>query len=332
MTTRGTFLGLLAALAISVGEPAIAQSADGWPNRPIVIMGGFPNGSGVDIYARKLAEPLSQALGVPVVVDNRSGAGGNIASDYVAKAKPDGYTFLLATAGTHAINASLYRTLPFDPLQDVTHIAHLGDVPNVLTVSPDKRPQLTSCRAVIDAARAKPGSMNYASTGNGASTHLAGVQFAQAAKLDLVHVPYRGQPGAQTALLSGEVDIFINQSGPVIGAARQGQVRALAVTTATRIAALPDVPTMAEACDLPGFESSTWYGILAPPNLPVAIQERMNREIVRIISEPAFKSWLVENQGISPPAITTPADFKAVHERDIARWREVVLKSGATVD
>lgn len=325
-------LGFLVAVGAAGSAAAVAQGAESWPARPITIMGGFPNGSGVDIYARKLAEPLSQALGVTVVVDNRSGAGGNIASDYVAKSKPDGYTFLLATAGTHAINASLYRTLPFDPLKDVTHIAHLGDVPNVLTVSPDKRPQFTTCQSVIDAARAKPGSLNYASTGNGASTHLAGVQFAQAAKIELVHVPYRGQPGAQTALLSGEVDIFLNQSGPVIGAARQGQVRALAVTTPARIAALPDVPTVAEACGLPGFDSSTWYGVLAPPNLPVEIQTRMNREIVRIINEPSFKAWLVDNQGIAPTDVRSPADFRAVHERDIARWREVVLRSGATVD
>ncbi|MFC7609287.1 Bug family tripartite tricarboxylate transporter substrate binding protein [Teichococcus aestuarii] len=134
-------------------------------------MGGFPNGSGVDIYQRKLAEPLSQALGVPVVVDNRSGAGGNIASDHVAKAKPDGYTFLFGTAGTHAINATLYRSLPFDPVKDSTPIAHLGDVPNVLTVSAERRPGLATCQDVIRTAKAQPGKLNYASTGNGASTH-----------------------------------------------------------------------------------------------------------------------------------------------------------------
>ncbi|MBE9606622.1 tripartite tricarboxylate transporter substrate binding protein [Acetobacteraceae bacterium H6797] len=320
------------ALALSAGGMVSAQAQESWPSRPITIMGGFPNGSGVDIYARKLAEPLGRALGVTVVVDNRSGAGGNIASDYVAKARPDGYTLLLATAGTHAINASLYRSLPFDPFRDVTHIALLGDVPNVMTVSPERRPQFSTCRAFIGAARAKPGGLNYASTGNGASTHLAGVQFAQAAGIDIVHVPYRGQPGAQTALLGGDVDVFFNQSGPTIGAVKQGQVRALAVLTPTRLAALPDVPTVAEACGLPAFDSSTWYGILAPPGLPAPIQERLNREIVKIINEPDFKNWLVETQGISPPTATTPAEFRAIHERDIARWREVVQKSGATVD
>jgi tripartite-type tricarboxylate transporter receptor subunit TctC len=310
---------------------ALAQDAS-WPNRPITLMGGFPNGSGVDIYARKLAEPLSRALGVPVVVDNRSGAGGNIASDFVAKARPDGYTFLFGTAGTHAINATLYRNLPFDPVKDSTAITHLGDVPNVMTVSPEKRPQFNSCAAVVAAAKAAPGRLNYASTGNGASTHLAGAQFIQVAGLDMVHVPFRGQPGAQTALLAGDVDVFFNQSGPAIGYIQQGQVKGLAVTTAQRLPALPDVPTVAEACGLPGFDSSTWYGIFAPPELPEAIQTRMNAEIQRIIAAPDFRQWLIETQGITPSTIRTPEEFRAVQIRDIERWGEVVRKSGAQVD
>jgi tripartite-type tricarboxylate transporter receptor subunit TctC len=319
----------LAALLAAV--PAHAQDAP-WPNRPITLMGGFPNGSGVDIYQRRLAEPLSRALGVPVVVDNRTGAGGNIASDLVAKARPDGYTFLFGTAGTHAINASLYRSLPFDPLRDVTHIALLGDVPNVLTVSPERRPNLRTCQDVIQAARARPGALNYGSTGNGASTHLAGAQFVTAAGLDVVHVPFRGQPGAVGALLAGDIDLFFNQTGPAIGMIRQGQVLGLAVTTAQRVAALPEVPTVAEACGLPGFNSSTWYAVFGPPGLPAPIQARMNAEINRIIAEPEFRRWLVENQGITPPAETSVEAFRRIHERDIGVWREVVRRSGATVD
>ncbi|WP_235034887.1 tripartite tricarboxylate transporter substrate binding protein [Roseomonas sp. 18066] len=320
--------GLLPLISLS---PVQAQEAP-WPNRPITLMGGFPNGAGTDIYARKLAEPLSRALGVPVVVDSRSGAGGNIASDFTAKARPDGYLFLFGTAGTHAINATLYRSLPFDVVKDSTAITHLGDVPNVLTVSAEKRPQLNSCQAVLAAARARPGALNYASTGNGASTHLAGAQFAQVTNIDIVHVPFRGQPGAQTALLAGDVDLFFNQSGPAIGYISQGQVRGLAVTTSQRLPALPDVPTVAEACNLPGFDSSTWYGIFAPPGLPTAIAERMNAEIQKIISSADFKKWLVESQGITPSTLTTSAEFRALQERDIARWAEVVRRSGAQVD
>lgn len=328
---RRLLLGLALAGLCSPLATLQAQDAS-WPNRPITLMGGFPNGSGVDIYQRKLAEPLSQALGVPVVVDNRSGAGGNIASDHVAKAKPDGYTFLFGTAGTHAINATLYRNLPFDPVKDSTPIAHLGDVPNVLTVSAERRPNLATCQDVVATAKAQPGRLNYASTGNGASTHLAGAQFTQVAGIDIVHVPFRGQPGAQTALLSGDVDLFFNQSGPAIGYIKQGQVKGLAVTTAQRLEALPEVPTVAEACGLPGFDSSTWYGIFAPPGLPAPIQARMNAEIQRIIAAPEFRRWLIDTQGITPSALTTPAEFRAVQERDIARWGEVVRRSGAQVD
>ncbi|MDJ0387163.1 tripartite tricarboxylate transporter substrate binding protein [Roseomonas sp. E05] len=329
MPMRRLLLTLTATCLLAPG--ALAQ-ADAWPNRPITLMGGFPNGSGVDIYQRKLAEPLTRALGVPVVVDNRSGAGGNIASEFVAKAPADGYLFLFGTAGTHAINATLYRSLPFDPVKDFTPVAHLGDVPNVLTVSPEKRPQYKSCADVVSAARARPGALNYASTGNGASTHLAGAQFIQAAGLDVVHVPYRGQPGAQTALLSGDVDLFFNQSGPAIGYIGQGQVKGLAVTTAKRLPALPDVPTVAEACGLPGFDSSTWYGIFAPAGLPEAIQTRMNAEIQRVITAPDFQKWLIETQGITPSTINTPGEFRAVQERDIAGWAEVIRRSGAQVD
>jgi tripartite-type tricarboxylate transporter receptor subunit TctC len=321
-----------AAIAATTALPALAQDAP-WPNRPITIMGGFPNGAGTDIYARRLAEPLSRALGQPVVVDNRSGAGGNIGSDLVAKSRPDGYTFYLGTAGTHAINAALYRSLPFDVVRDFTPVVLLGDVPNVLIVNPARRANLTDCQAVLTAARARPQAISFGSTGNGASTHLAGAQFATAAGLDLLHVPFRGQPGAMGALLSGDTDLFFNQSGASMGPIRQGQVRALFVLTRARLAALPDVPTVAEACNLPPMDTSTWYGILGPANLPAPIVTRMNAEVNRIISEPAFREWLVQNQGVTPPpAPNTPEQFRETQRADVARWAEVVRRSGATVD
>jgi tripartite-type tricarboxylate transporter receptor subunit TctC len=323
---------LAAALAATMALPGLAQQAP-WPNRPVTIMGGFPNGAGTDIYARRLAEPLSRALGQPVVVDNRSGAGGNIGSDLVAKARPDGYTFYLGTAGTHAINAALYRSLPFDVLRDFTPVVLLGDVPNVLIVNPEKRANLTNCQAVLAAARARPQAISYGSTGNGASTHLAGAQFATAAGVDLLHIPFRGQPGAMGALLSGDIDLFFNQTGAAMGPIRQGQVRALFVLTRERLPALPDVPTLAEACGLPAMDTSTWYGILGPANLPPAIVNRMNAEVNRIISTPEFRDWLVNNQAITPPpAPNSPEQFQQTHRADVARWAEVVRRSGATVD
>ncbi|MBR0653856.1 Bug family tripartite tricarboxylate transporter substrate binding protein [Plastoroseomonas arctica] len=322
---------LLSMLLVLAALPLAAQEAP-WPNRPITLMGGFPNGAGTDIYQRRLAEPLSRALGQPVIVDNRTGAGGNIASDYVAKARPDGYLFLFGTAGTHAINASLYRRLPFDVVRDFTPVAILGDVPNVLIASAERRPALDSCQAVVAAARARPGGLSYASTGNGASTHLAGAAFATAAGIEMLHVPYRGQPGAATALLAGDVDLFFNQTGPAIGMIRQGQVRGLAMMTPARIPALPDVPTAAEACGLAGFTSTTWYGVFGPPNLPEAIRDRMNTEIQRILAEPEFRRWLVDDQGITPPGPTSAAEFGIIQQRDITAWAEIVRRSGASVD
>ncbi|MGG5822166.1 Bug family tripartite tricarboxylate transporter substrate binding protein [Falsiroseomonas sp. HW251] len=327
LTRRLLVLPLLLAAAL----PVRAQEAP-WPSRPIEFLAGFPNGSGVDIYQRRLAAPLSRALGQPVVVNNRVGAGGNIASDAVAKARPDGYTILFATAGTHAINQTLYRRLPFDVLRDFTPIAHLGDVPNILTTSIEKRPQFRSCQDVIAAARARPGALNYASTGNGASTHLAGALFARRAGIEVQHVPYNGQGGAVTSLLGGDTDFFFNQVGPAMGMIQQGQARGLAVTTRSRVAALPEVPTVAEACGLPDFESTTWYGVFGPPGLPEPIVRRLNEEIVRIVNEPEFREWLVRTQGIDPPSVRTPQEFRAVQERDVARWAQIVRDAGATVD
>ncbi len=330
MLRRAATLALIALASLPLAAPR-AQEAP-WPNRPITLMTGFPNGAGTDIYARRLAEPLTRALGQPVVVDHKTGAGGNIASDALAKARPDGYLFLLGTAGTHAINASLYRRLPFDPQRDVTHIAPLGDVPNVPIVNPTKHPEFTDCAKVIAAAKAAPGKLTYASTGNGASTHLAGVQFAVAAGLELTHVPYRGQPGAIQALLGGDVDLFFNQVGPALGLIQQGAVRALAVTTPAPVRAIADVPTVAAACGLPGFVSTTWYGLFAPPGLPEAIQARMNAEVAKIVGAPEFREWLIDKQGITPPDDLTAAGFRRVHAQDVARWAEIVRRSGATVD
>ncbi len=321
----------LAALAPLLATPALAQ-AQAWPNRPIEMVIGFPNSSGVGIYARKLAEPLGRALGQPVVVNPRIGAGGNVGSEFVARARPDGHVILFGTAGTHAINQTLYSRLSFNVLNDFTAIAHLGDVPNILTTAVERRGQYRTCMDVINDARARPGALNYGSTGNGASTHLAGVRFAQAAGLDVVHVPFTGQAGVVTAQLGGQIDFFFNQTGPAIAMIQQGQVRGLAVTTATRVPALPDVPTVAEACNLPGFESTTWYGIFGPASLPAEITNRLNAEIVRIISEPEFRTWLIQDQGIEPPTVRTPAEFRAVQERDVARWGQVVRDARATVD
>lgn len=329
---RASFKRVAFALLLSgICQSGMAQDQN-WPSRAINITGGFPNGAGTDIYARKLGEGLTAMFHVPVVVDSKTGAGGNIASDTVARSAPDGYNYLLGTAGTHAINVALYKKLNFDVEKDFTRIALLGDVPNVLLVNAKKHPDIKNCADLLRMARAKPGTMNYASTGNGASGHLAGAQFANAAKINVVHVPYRGQGPAMTALLAGDVDFFFNQSAPSINAVKGGQAIALAVTTSQPIAALPGVPTVAAGCELPGFESSTWYGLFAPAGVPADIVKKMSQAVIKIITEPSFKQWLTDTQGITPAADPSPEAFARIHRADIKKWADIVRMSGAQVD
>ena len=321
----------IALLLTGLCQSGMAQDQK-WPSRAINITGGFPNGAGTDIYARKLGEGLTATFNVPVLVDSKTGAGGNIASDAVARSAPDGYNYLLGTAGTHAINVALYKKLGFDVEKDFTRIALLGDVPNVLLINAKKHPDIKTCADLLRMIRANPGKMNYASTGNGASGHLAGAQFANAAKVDVVHVPYRGQGPAMTALLAGDVDFFFNQSAPAINAVKGGQAVALAVTTSAPIVALPGVPTVASSCNLPGFESSTWYGLFAPAGVPADIVKKMSDAVIKIITTPAFKQWLTDTQGITPPADPSPEAFARIHRADIKKWADIVKMSGAQVD
>ncbi|MFL5171557.1 MAG: Bug family tripartite tricarboxylate transporter substrate binding protein [Microvirga sp.] len=321
----------VAGAVLAVSAALSGASAQEWPKeRPIQIIGGFPTGAGTDIFARLLAEPLGKALGQTIVVDNRSGAGGNIGSEFVARAKPDGYTFLIGTAGTHAINATLYKQLNFDVVRDFEPVALLVDVPNVLIVNPKTLPEIKSCADLLAAAKKEPGKFNYASTGNGASTHLAGAQFAQAANVDIVHVPYRGTPPAMNAMMSGEAQIMFQQSIPIMGQLKAGTFRPLGISTAQRVAALPDVPTIAEACNLPGWESTTWYALFAPKGTPEPIVRRVNEEANKILRDPEFERK-TKDMGLVPLP-SSRDEFRQVQARDIDKWRDRVRKSGAQVD
>jgi tripartite-type tricarboxylate transporter receptor subunit TctC len=324
MGRRSASLALAAALALGLATGATAQT---YPSGPITIVTGFPAGAGTDIFARLLADPLGKALGTTVVTDNRSGAGGNVGSEFVAKAKADGQTLLLGTAGTHAINVSLYPKLNFDVQKDFAPISLLSDVPNILVVN-DKFPAKTVAE-FLALIRANPGKYNYASTGNGASTHLAGERFKQLAKVDIVHVPYRGTPPAMQALYSNEVCCMFHQSLTVVEPIKAGQLRPLGATTTKRIPAFPDVPTIAES-GVPGYESSTWYGLFAPAGTPKPVVDRLNAEVVKIINEPAFNKRLID-MGLVPWT-STPAEFAKVIADDIVRWREIVVSSGAKLD
>jgi tripartite-type tricarboxylate transporter receptor subunit TctC len=319
---------LVAGLALLAVLPAAAQ--DQWPSRTITIVGGFPTGAGTDIYSRMLADPLGKALGVSVIVDNKSGAGGNVGSEFVARSRPDGYTLYFGTAGTHAINLALYAKLPFDPIKDFTHISILGDVPNVMIVNSKILPNVNSCADLLKMAKEKPGQLKYASTGNGASTHLAGAIFNKMAGTQIDHIPYRGAPAAMNAMLSGETHVMWLQSLPVMGPIKQGTFKPLAVTTAKPVPALPSVPTVEKACNLPGYESTTWYGLFGPANLPAPILRRLNQEVVKIVANPEIQKKLIE-LGITPMT-STPEEFRKINEADIPAWRKVVQDVGAKLD
>jgi tripartite-type tricarboxylate transporter receptor subunit TctC len=305
-----------------------AALAQAWPQHPVTILMGFPAGSGVDVVARLLEEPMQKSLNGKIVMDYRVGAGGNLASEAVAKAKPDGYTLLLGTAATHGVNAALYKKLPFDVEADFTPIAPLVNVSNVLTVNPAVIDAGT-LREFIDKVKASPGKFNYASTGNGTGTHLAFAEFVARAGLDMVHVPYKGGPEALTSVVSGTTCCIFNQVQTVLPQWKAGRVRLLGVTTRTRVSAIPEVPTIAEA-GVPGYESYTWFGLFGPKGLDPDIVAKVNAAVKFALEQPAVRERLVQLG--NTPRWETPEQFRATVKSDRAKWAAVVRQVGATID
>jgi len=307
---------------------AASANAQEWPARPITITMGFPPGSGTDVVARTLQPMLDKALGQRIVIDYKAGAGGNVASDVVANAKPDGYSFLLGTAGTHGINAALYKKLSFDVESDFTPVSTLVDVSNVLMINP-KAIDAKDVKDFIAKVKAAPGKFNYASTGNGAGTHLAFAEFNAKAGLDMVHVPYKGSPDAVQSVLNGDTCCLFSQVQIAIPQVNAGKVRLLGVTTKHRVPAIPDVPTIDEA-GLPGFESYTWFGIFGPKGLDPAIAQKMNLAIKTALADPDVQKKLVELG--NTPRYETIEQFKATVHRDRLKWADVVKSVGATIE
>ena len=289
---------------------------------------GFPAGSGVDVIARLLQEPMEKDLGTQLVFDYKVGAGGNVASEVVAKARPDGYAILLGTSATHGVNAALYKRLPFDVEADFTSIAPLNDVSNVLTVNPTVI-DASSVKDFIAKIKANPGKYNFASTGNGTGTHLAFAQFVKMAGLDMVHVPYKGGPEALQAVVTGEVCCIMNQVQTVLGQSRAGKVRLLGVTTKQRVGAVQEVPTIDEA-GVPGYESYIWFGLFGPKGLDPAIAERINQSVKKALELPAVREKMVSLGNV--PRYETVEQFRATVKADRAKWAEVVKASGASID
>jgi tripartite-type tricarboxylate transporter receptor subunit TctC len=302
--------------------------AQNWPAHPITIVMGFPAGSGVDVVARMLEEPMEKSLGGKLVMDYRTGAGGNLASEAVARAKPDGYTLLLGTAATHGVNPALYRKLPFDVEADFTPISPLVNVSNVLTVNPQVV-DASDLREFIDKVKANPGKYNYASTGNGTGTHLAFAEFVSRAGLEMVHIPYKGGPEALASVVSGQTCCIMNQVQTVQAQYKAGRVRLLGVTTRNRISAVPEVPTISEA-GLPGFESYTWFGLFGPKGLDPQVVNRVNAAVKVALETPSVRDRLVQLG--NTPRWETPEQFRQTVKADRAKWAQVVKTVGATID
>jgi tripartite-type tricarboxylate transporter receptor subunit TctC len=304
---------------------ALAQQ---WPSHPLTILMGFPAGSGVDVVARLLQEPMEKSLGAKIVTDYRTGAGGNLASEAVARSKPDGYTLLLGTAATHGVNAALYKKLPFDVESDFTAISPLVNVSNVLTVNPSAI-DVKTLREFIDTVKANPGKFNYASTGNGTGTHLAFAEFVARAGLKMEHVPYKGGPEAIQSVIAGQTCCIMNQVQTVIPHWKAGRVRLLGVTTKQRVQAISEIPTIAEA-GVPGFESYTWFGLFGPKGLDAEIVGKVNAAVRSALETPSVQKRLVELG--NTPRWESPEQFRQTVKSDREKWARVVKEVGATID
>ncbi|QPF76155.1 tripartite tricarboxylate transporter substrate binding protein [Roseateles sp. DAIF2] len=333
LTRRHRLLALtVAAAALALPGLARAQAA-AWPAKPLRIVVPFAAGGTTDILARALAPELQKALGQPVIVDNKPGAGGNTGSAEVARAS-DGHTILMGTVGTHGINQSLYPKLPYDPIKDFAPITLVAAVPNVLVLNPAKAQQLgiNTVPDLIRVAKANPGKLNMASSGNGTSIHLAGELFKSMTGSFMLHFPYRGSGPALLDLMGGNVDLMFDNLPSSMPHIKAGKLKAIAVTSAKRSEALPDIPTIEEAGGpaLKGYEASSWFGLLAPASMPAEQVALLQRETAKALATPALKERLA-GQGAVASGMPSK-DFAALIASETKKWAQVVKTSGAKVD
>jgi tripartite-type tricarboxylate transporter receptor subunit TctC len=305
---------------------ALAQSE--YPNKPVKLIVGFAPGGSTDIVARIVAQRLGERLGQTIIVENRAGAGGTIGADAAAKAPPDGYTLTLGTTSTHAIAAGAYSKLPYNPVTDFTPISLVAITPYLLVVNPQV--QARNLNEFLALAKSQPGKLNYASAGNGTATHLAMEMLKDAAKVDLVHVPYKGNAPADTAILQGEVQAVFGSMPALLQNAKANKVRPLAVGTATRSPALPDVPTVAEQ-GYPGFEAALWLGIMGPANMPKPVVDRLYKEIAVIVATPEFKASMEAN-GAEPIASKSPEEFREMLRGQVDKYGKITKAIGIKLD
>ncbi len=327
---RLALTGIALAAIGFIAIPAAAQS--GWPNKPVRIVVPFAPGGTTDILARAVAPELAKAFGQPFVVDNRAGAGGNVGADLVAKSPADGYTILMGTVGTHGINKSIYAKMPFDPQKDFAPITLVAGVPNVMVMNTEKAAKLgiNNVADFVKYAKANPGKFSMASSGNGTSIHLAGELFKSQNGIFMTHIPYRGSGPALLDLIGGNVDVMFDNLPSAIPQIKGGKLKAFAVTSAERSAAMPELPTVAEAGKLKGFEASSWFGLLAPAGTPPEIVSRIQQEVSKALATPAIKEKMLAQGAI--PSGNTPQEFAKLIDSEITKWAQVVKVSGAKVD
>ena len=324
----GEKLGIGMTLCASIAAAgALSAYAQNYPDKAVRVVVPFAPGGSTDIVGRIMSQRLSERLKQSVVVDNRGGGGGNIGSDVAAKAQPDGYTLLIGTVGSLTINPSLYKRMPYDPLKDLTPIAYFGSTPNVLVVHPSL--PVKSVRELVLLAKSKPGQLNYASAGTGGSVHLAGELFKSLAKVDMVHVPYKGSGPALIDLLGGQTQLMFSTMPPALPHVKSGRLRALGMTGSRRSPLVPELPTIAES-GLPGYEITQWWGLLGPAGLPAAIVTRLNSDVNAVLQQPEVKARFA-NEG-ADTAPNTPAWFASYMKSEVAKWAKVVKASGATAD
>jgi len=319
------FVQRVAAIALAIVACATMAWADDYPNHVVRWMVGYPPGGSTDICARIIGAYLSEHLHRQFAVENKPGAGNNLATEIAAHSPPDGYTVFLVNPA-NAINATLYKNLPFNFIHDMAPVAGFMRVPNVMEVNPQVPAH--TVKEFIDYAKANPGKVNMASSGIGTSVHLSGALFMMMTGVDLVHVPYRGASPALTDMLGGQVQVMFDNLPSSIGHIQAGRLRALAVTTAQRSAALPDVPTVAET--VPGYEASAWFGMAVPAGTPRDIVEKLNHEINAALADPGVQAKLAELGGTLIPG--TPEDFGKVIAEETDKWAKVVKATGATAE
>jgi tripartite-type tricarboxylate transporter receptor subunit TctC len=325
MTTVRPLVRFAAALALACGV-ALQAHAQAWPSKPVRYVVPFPPGGATDILARSIADKLGPALGQPVIVENRAGAAGNLGTELVAKAAPDGYTILMVTVA-QSISESLYAKLAYNLMRDLAPVILVARVPNVMVVHPSVPAR--SVKEFIAYAKANPGKINFASSGSGTSIHMSGELFKLLTGVDIVHIPYKGSAAALTDLIGGQVSVMFDNLPPSMPHIRSGKLRALAVTTTSRYPALPDLPTMVEA-GVPGYESSSWFGIMVPAGTSKDIVARLNAEARKIMAMADVRDRFDQQGAVASPG--TPEEFDKFIRAEITKWAKVVKASGAKVD